>query len=286
MSGKPALRYVPGLALGDIMANVGDYLNIFVSAEYATSEYISSMADKAYGRRPYAPISDLIAIICHMGILFPGTDKPKRLAPNIVLTSPGALQFTADDISTSERRIDEDCTFHGIVVTVLARPPLDVYPSVRSFASVSGEFSGETNFSVDIVDFYFVPEFESIPNCSDRPNDCVMHSDDYELLVRDELSGTKEEVVFPYSKGLFSSESVGYLLKDFVIEFRCEHSAYQLRESDGKVTLKKTWQKNKEVQTEDVGGALDANNMYIGDDRVEIGSVDVGPIEQVALFRV
>ena len=272
------LGYTAGLDLAQVLPRVGDYLNVFIPASFFTTDYQTVLEHQAvYGERPYSPASDLVAIVCHMGVLFP-SEKPKKSSPNSLRTWAKALKFgkTGEPPSFDDtRKIDDDFKFYGVVVTVLARPPLTVYPSVQGFSFASQKLNEESDVSVDIVDYHFVSEFEPIPKCTDNPELCLMHCDNPEELEYGETEDGGSAASFRYSMDLFNGEAARFLFQDFVVSFVCEGCRYDVHEVDGALSVAKVSEEDEQPETRKFSG------VNFGEDFVEFEDVRIGPIRQV-----
>ena len=272
------LTYTASTDLGQILTRVGDYLNVFIPASFFTTDYQPVLESQAvYGGRPYSPASDLVAIVCHMGILFP-SEKPKKSSPNLLLTSPKALKFGHTSETTlfdDTRKIDDDFKFYGVVVTVVARPPLSFYPSVQGFSFLSQKLDEASDVSVDIVDFHFVSEFEPIPKCTDDQNLCLMHCENPDDLECPETDNAESEAVFKYSSDVFEGDAARHLFRDFVVSFVCSDCRYNVHEFDGALTITRVSGEEQEPRR------VPLTSVRFGDDFVEFEDVRVGPVTHV-----
>lgn len=230
-----AIKYTPTFNLIDALHSSGDTLNVFIEAENITFDFPPIQDQRVYGARPYSVISDLVAIVAHMGILFP-IDKPKKATPTKLATSPIALKFGKDAGLDIEDIREVDCgfKFYGVVVTVIALQPLENYPEAQGFAFVSSETDGSAPFAVDIVNYYFVSEFEPMP---------IIVSNSEEILEHHELDDFKADgnvayTTFEYSPDLFSDQS-SFLFRDFSLVFSANDETYLLSENRNGFKLEK-----------------------------------------------
>ena len=280
MENKLTLTYTANTDLSQILTNVGDYINIFIPASFVSADYINVIEHQAvYGGRPYSATSDLVAVVCHMGILFP-SEKPKKSSPNLLLTSPRALKFGKTGEQTlfdDTRRIDDDFKFYGVVVTVVAKQPLKLYPSVQGFSFASQNLNVSGDVSIDIVDFHFVSEFEPIPKCTNDPELCLMHTDNVEDLEYGEADDKGNDASFRYSKGAFDGESAKYLFKDFVVKFVCEDSEYEVHDTDDVIIVNRIADDGRKSTT------CKFSDVTFKDNSVQFGSLKIGPIVRVII---
>ena len=188
------------------------------------------------------------------------------------------LTIEVYEFPTPSWTIDDDFKFYGVVVTVVAKPPLKLYPSVQGFSFASQNLSESGDVSVDIVDFHFVSEFEPIPECTNDPELCLMHTDNIEDLEYGEADGEGSDADFRYAKEAFGNNAAKYLFKDFVVKFVCEDAEYHVHDTDDVITVDRIANDEKESKS-----GFKTEDFKFGDDFVEFGDIKIGPIVRVIL---
>ena len=216
MSSNFALKYSRDFSFLNVFQSVGDAVNVYIPCELVSSDFPPIAESIVFGSRPYSVQSDIVAVMVHMGVLFP-SEKPKKSMPNFLYTCPHALSIKAGDSSQHEesRRIDDDFRFYGVVITVIASPPMEEYNGSPRF-NVSSQTSTDPGpFSLDIVDYHFVSEFEPAPPLSDNPQRCMFHYDDF----AERFYQRNDELDFMYSPQYFKPSAAEILFRDFIITF-------------------------------------------------------------------
>jgi len=276
MTRKPALAFSERLDLSEVLTRVGDGVNVFIPVSFVTADYLSGPEWRsAFGSRPYSPVSDLVTIVCHMGILFPN-ERPKKAAHNLLLTSPTALRFDAADVRFEDaRRIDDDFRINGVVVTVVAKPPLDAYPAAQGYGIASRALSEAGAVSVDIVDFHFASEFEPAPDVSDAAAACLFR---HEPADDDDADDAGEGVTLRYSRGIFEGGEPALLLEDFDLAFVCDEGEFRLTGTGDDLVVKRV----AGAEEEETRG-LRCGDLRFGDDSVEIGDLRITGILRVVV---
>lgn len=212
-----AFKYSRDFSFLNVFGEIGDAVNVFVPAELITLDCQPISESIVFGSCPYSVQSDIIAIIAHMGILYP-SEKQKKSSPNYLYTCPNALKLKTSDQAISHEescRIDDDFRFYGVVVTVLAYLPLDIYPGTVRF-NISSQTSTDTGpFSLDIVDYHFISEYEPMPVLIDNPLEIKLHFNDFDERFYHE----DENIDFVYSPSLFTPSATAVLFRDFIVSF-------------------------------------------------------------------
>jgi hypothetical protein len=276
-----ALPYTRSLNFASLFHMIGDYVNVFVPTS-AIATNAPGLVDKlVYGARPYSPSSDVVAMMCHMGIIFP-PDKPKKNAPNFLRTCTSALQFGATDLTAEDyRRIEDDLKFHGVVVTVIATSPVDKYPSAAGHGITSQSAGGGDTFSVDIIDYYFVNEFVQFPQLSDDPTLCIQNSVKRAKRTVNEDSETAFSI--DYEPTLFRQD----LLDDFVISFLVDEETvneFVLSLDDGRLLLVHAWDEGEERKEERVMETFEMASIIATEESFRIGPFESPPILRAMLI--
>jgi hypothetical protein len=278
---RGALRFSRSLALSDIFVTSGDYINIFVHTQFLTPDYPGLSEQLVFGCRPYSAASDLVAIICHMGIIYP-SDRSKKSARTVLYTAPSALKPGAPECASDDaRRIDDDFKFHGVVVTVVAAPPLDAYPAAPGFGVQSQLMDGGGAFSIDVVDFHFVTDFEPEPRLADDAAACRMHSDNLrEFVLADD---PEDEPSFVYSPDFFDGQPLGSLFREFVVTFVVDQEHFVVRADSARVAVVRQWTSDGTRDSQEVVSAAPVRSVRFGAIRVEVGEWRSGPVSRILM---
>lgn len=278
---RPTLRFSRSLALSDIFLTVGDYFNIFVPTKFLAPDYPGLAEQLVFGSRPYSPASDLVAIICHMGIIYP-SDRLKKSARTVLYTAPSALRLGALESPLDDsRRIDDDLKFHGVVATVVAAPPLDSYPAVAGFGVQSQLMEGSSSFSVDVVDFHFVTDFEPEPPLAEDPDACRMHSENLrEFLLTDDPD---DEPSFIYSPDFFDGQPLGGLFRDFVVTFVVGQERFVVKADNGRIAVIRQWANDGGRESQEVVSGAHVRSVRFGANCVEVADWRSGPVSRILM---
>jgi hypothetical protein len=211
-----AIKYSRGLQLDTILKAEGDMINVFVPVAYFTLDNPVFCGQLVYGRRPYSVKSDLVAILGHMGILFP-VEKQKKNTPEMLYTSPNALLFGKKDIDFDEKRkIADDFRFFGVVVTVTAVEPIEHFQSVTGFGLQSQATHDLSFIALDIINYTFISEFEPMPTLVDDPESIIRHFSKADFFMPED---TEKMLVYQYSPDLFADDTEGFLFQDYNFSF-------------------------------------------------------------------
>jgi hypothetical protein len=274
------LRYARSLNFASVFSEVGNFVNVFVPAACVAPDAPGLVDQLVYGGRPYSPSSDTVAMMCHMGILYP-SDKPKKGYPNALRTAMNALRFAPGDLAPEEhRRLDDDFKFAGVVVTVVATPPVDEYPSSPGYGIASQSAGGGDAFSVNIIDFHFVSEFVPMPPVSDDPAQCVGTDAALALYAIGDESDTAFSV--PCLPELFDGE----LFRDFDVAFVVDdesREALVVCDAGAGLALKRTWDGDGERREDVVLEPLAWGAIVATQQGLEIGEFRSPPILRVVL---
>ena len=227
-----AIRYTTKLRLNTILKAPGQAIKVFVPVEHFTHENPVISQQTVYGGRPYSFKSDLVAICCHMGILFPG-EKPKKNSTDILLTAPNAPLFNRGEPTSEEhRKIEDDFRFYGVVLSLIAVPaPTDFYSSVRGYCISSQSIKDTNPVALDVLDYSFISEFEPMPELVEDPISIRTEEDEtsfFKPIDEDDL------LTYQYSRSLFYSDKEGYLFRDFKV----------LMFTDDDIILQFKWKRN------------------------------------------
>ena len=211
-----AIKYSPELKLDSILKAEGDAINVYVPVSYFKLDNPAFAGQLVYGRRPYSVKSDLVAILEHMGILFP-VEKQKKNNPDLLFTNPNALLFGKREINYEEKtKIEDDFRFFGVVVTVTAVEPIEHYQSVPGFGLQSQAIHDLSFIALDILDYSFISEFEPMPKLVDDPEQIIRHFSPADIFLPED---TEQKLTYEYSPDLFSDDENGFLFKDYVVTF-------------------------------------------------------------------
>jgi hypothetical protein len=268
--GPLVLKYVTGLVIADHLKKPGDCINVFISSNLIISDTPALSDAQVFGSRPYAPTSDIIAMACHMGIVFP-SEKPKKSAPNLIFTQPLALKFGTIDLSQFEesRRLDDDFKFYGVVVSVVADAPLDRYPGTPGVGCSSQTCEVPGIISLNIVDFTFISEFEPMPEMTSDPALCLK-------TYEKEKDVGQLDNGFKYSRAFFTPESTKLLLNDYVIWFVTETLEIGLQ-SNGELQLVQTVTSEEEeegTKQKVILSGFDLEELVFGENELRIRDLE------------
>lgn len=268
---RKTLLYSEDFDLLELFQKVGDYCNVYIPSKFITVDYVSPDGDQTpFGSRPYSPLSDLVGIVCHMGILFP-RDKPKKQSPIVLWTSPSALKFGTAKMSFEDTQsIDDAFKFYGVVVTVVAKPPLEEYPAGQGYCFDSQETDEYHSFSVDIIDFHFVSEFEPVPECSEDSDECIMHVDNPDTIQSAGMDDNDAAAWLPYNPEFFTSADL--LFEDYNITFVTQDDEYEIHMNSGTYTV--THRYNEEEESLD---GIAPSELIFSSNSVRIRDVEITP---------
>jgi hypothetical protein len=182
------------------------------------------------------------------------------------------------------RRLDDDFRFYGVVVTVIADKPLESYPGApgvgcSSQADENAENFNGHKFSVNIVDFTFISEFEPMPETTADPALC------WKTYEPDQHPGVLGDG-FRYSPEFFTKEALIVLLKDYVIWFLAESEEIGLRQ---RKKLELISRAKEEGESKDeivvVTKGLDLKDVEFGKTTVSFGDLQIGPIVKMRIVE-
>ena len=211
-----AIKYTSDLKLDSILKAEGDMINVYVPVSYFKLDNPVFAGQLVYGRRPYSVKSDLVAILEHMGILFP-VEKQKKNNPDLLYTNPNALLFGKKEIDYEEKRkIEDDFRFFGVVVAVTAVEPIEHYQSVPGFGLQSQAIHDLSFIAVDIVDYNFISEFEPMPQIVDDPDSIMTHFSRADIFLPED---SENLLNYEYSPDIFTDDTDGFLFNDYKVTF-------------------------------------------------------------------
>lgn len=272
-----ALKYSRDFSFLNVFDTVGDAINVYIPSELILADFPPIAESIVFGSRPYSVQSDIVAIVAHMGILFP-SEKQKKSSPNFLFTYPHALKLKATDKVTHEdsRRIDDDFHFYGVVVTVIASPPLDIYKASSRFSISSHTSSDPGPFSLDIIDYHFVSEFEPIPSLTEDPLKFKFHYDDIEERFYQET----DDLDFIYSPKYFKLSVSEILFRDFIITFIVENNRFTfIAEQPNVISIYRDDGDSKTLIQQDVA----LSQIDFGEDTINISGNKLSPVSKVLL---
>ncbi|OHT15911.1 hypothetical protein TRFO_42196 [Tritrichomonas foetus] len=279
MSGNcTALKYSRDFSFLNVFRAVGDAVNVYIPCNLVLAEFPPIAESIVFGSRPYSVQSDIVAVTAHMGILFP-SEKQKKSSPNFLFTCPHALRLKASDTTTHEdsRRIDDDFRFYGVVVTVIAAPPMDEYPGSPRFNISSQTSTDPGPFSLDIVDYHFVSEFEPAPSLTDNPQRCMFHYDD----LNERFYQETDDLDFIYSPQYFKTSSAELLFRDFAITFMVNGERLQfVAEQPNIVMVYKLDNENNRVP---LYSQIQLGQIDFGDHMISVAGNRLSPVTKVIL---
>lgn len=272
-----ALKYSRDFSFLNVFDTVGDAINVYIPSEIILADFPPIAESIVFGSRPYSVQSDIVAIIAHMGILFP-SEKQKKSAPNFLYTYPNALKIQPTDKVTHEdsQRIDDDFHFYGVVVTVIASPPLDSYKASTRLNISSHPSNDPGPFSLDIVDYHFVSEFEPIPDLTEDPLTAKFHYDDIEERFYQET----DDLDFIYSPQYFKSSVSEILFRDFKITFIVDSNRFTfVAEQPNSISIYKDDGDSTTLMQKDVA----LSQIEFGENNINISGNNLSPVSKVLL---
>lgn len=271
------------MKIENILKSEGDTINIFVPVDHFILDNPVFTQQNVYGSRPYSIKSDLVAILAHMGILFPG-EKPKKNSPDVLCTSPSAPLFGKQDTINLEdtRKIEDDFRFYGVVVAVTAVEPLEHYPAIPGFGVASQALHDSAFIAIDILDYSFISEFEPMPTLVDDPDTIVRHFSKADFFLPADEDNL---LTYEYSPNLFSSDKEGYLFRDYKVSFIMNDVSLQFKWTRNQLCLiQRMLSVDSKLSDEKV---IDENIKYsdikFNDTSIAIGEKSYGPISRVTL---
>lgn len=268
-----AIRYTKEMKLQQILNEPGDSINIFIPAEIVTADYQTLVENRIWGPRPYSIDSDLVAIVVHMGILFP-SEKPKKSSPNLLYTSQNALKFgKTENLDLSDtKRVDDDYKFYGVVVTVCAKEKLTSYQGVQGFFIVSGSHDEEENLSVDIIDFHFITEYDPMPEIIENPADIIKK---YDIDQIKEVDANVEGLVFTYKQEIFSVHPE-LLFRDFQFLIQIPEGLYEINTNENLIRIFKVTvnQETEEEEKTSIQKDIPIEKISFDEKGMKIGEVE------------
>lgn len=213
------LRYSQQIDNKTLFNRVGDTVRIFIPIDFIRPDYPPISKSSIWGSRPYSINSDIVAICIHMGILFNKRYKkgPTQESERTLYTYNEALSFGESDVINSENRqkFEEEHRLAGVVLTVMAKPPLDFYPSFQGFYITSQSMTSDSQVSIDVVDYHFITHFEELPEFTNDPSLAIKHHSPSDFDVTSEDAKFK----FDYTPDFFPLDNIEFLLKDYDIMF-------------------------------------------------------------------
>lgn len=278
-----AIRYSKNMKIENILKSEGDTINVFVPVEHFILDNPVFTQQMVYGSRPYSIKSDLVAILAHMGILFPG-EKPKKNSPDVLRTSPSAPLFGKQDSINLEdtRKIEDDFRFYGVVVAVTAVEPIEHYPAMPGFGVASQALHDSTFIAIDILDYSFISEFEPMPTLVDDPDSIVRHFSKADFF----LPADEENLfTYEYSPDLFSCDKEGYLFKDYKVSFYMNDISLQFKWTRNQLVLirKIISEENKISDETAILTNIQYKDIKFNETSITIGKNNYGPISRVTL---
>lgn len=272
-----ALKYSRDFSFLNVFGAVGDAINVYIPSDLILADFPPIAESIVFGSRPYSVQSDIVAVVAHMGILFP-SEKPKKSSPNFLFTCPNALKLKPNDQITHEdsKRIDDDFRFYGVVVTVIASPPLETYPGSSRFNISSHTSTDPGPFSLDIIDYHFVSEFEPIPSLTDNPLRLKFHFDDVEERFYQET----DDIDFIYSPKYFKPSASEILFRDFIITFIVNNERFTfIAEQPNAISIYKDDGDTKTLLQQDVA----LSQIDFGENTINISGNKLSPVSRVLL---